>query len=225
MDEEAQNSPTVITVDSPERASDALPALEGAAQEAHREACASLENGVLTGGPPNADRVVGETPLEIATKLSFSTRLANADPRRPRGPDRLVLNSPVIPMKWEQPSMGALVLILPTKSLISSAPSTKGILMSLTCATSSPPAIAYRWWSFQKSTLSPSPVIWTKSPTSAWPRIKCTCATIISTRRQSLYVLTSFFFFLNANSYVVIFFSNASSFAGCHSLLKYGTPA
>ena len=50
-DEKAQKSPTVVTVDSPERASDALLALEGASQEASKEACASLENGVPTGGP------------------------------------------------------------------------------------------------------------------------------------------------------------------------------
>ena len=38
-DEETQRSSTVIVVDSPERASDALPALEGAAQDASQEAC------------------------------------------------------------------------------------------------------------------------------------------------------------------------------------------
>ena len=39
-DGEAQKSPTVITVDCPERAPDALMALEGAAQDASKEACA-----------------------------------------------------------------------------------------------------------------------------------------------------------------------------------------
>ena len=53
-------------------------ALEGATQEAPKEACASLENGVPAEGPLNADRVVGEPPLEIAVVLPFSARLANA---------------------------------------------------------------------------------------------------------------------------------------------------
>ena len=65
-------------MDSLERASDALPALEGATQEAPKEACASLENGVPTEGSSNADRVVGEAPLEIVVELPFSARLANA---------------------------------------------------------------------------------------------------------------------------------------------------
>ena len=34
LDEEAQKSPTVITIDSLERASDVLPTLEGASQDA-----------------------------------------------------------------------------------------------------------------------------------------------------------------------------------------------
>ena len=43
-DEEAQRSLTSTSMDSPERASDALPALEGATQDASLEACASLED-------------------------------------------------------------------------------------------------------------------------------------------------------------------------------------
>ena len=41
-----------MTVDSSERALDALPALEGVSKDASREACASLEDGVLVGGLP-----------------------------------------------------------------------------------------------------------------------------------------------------------------------------
>ena len=51
-DRKAQNSLDVIAMDSLERATDALPTLKGAAQEALREPCASLENGVLDGGLP-----------------------------------------------------------------------------------------------------------------------------------------------------------------------------
>ena len=64
---------------------------------------------VEDGGPPDADKAVGEAPLEIIAELSFSARLANATPLKLKGPGRLVLNSPIIPMKWEQPSLGALV--------------------------------------------------------------------------------------------------------------------
>ena len=96
-------------MDSQERASDALPALEGAAQEAPKEACAYLEDRIPTGGPPNVNRVVGEAPLEIVVELLFSTRLANADPLRLRGIDKLVISTPIIPMKWVQPSTSASV--------------------------------------------------------------------------------------------------------------------
>ena len=33
-------------------------------------------------GPPDVDRATGEAPLEIAVELSFSARLANANPRK-----------------------------------------------------------------------------------------------------------------------------------------------
>ena len=49
-------------------------ALEGAAQEAPREPCVSVEDGVLDGGPPDADRVVGEAQLEIFVELLFLDR-------------------------------------------------------------------------------------------------------------------------------------------------------
>ena len=67
-------------MDSPEQASNALPALEGAAQEGLREASASLEDGVPDKGPPDAIRALEEAPLEIAAELSFSARVANAGP-------------------------------------------------------------------------------------------------------------------------------------------------
>ena len=66
-DEEARKSPVVITVDSLERASEALPALACATQDASKEACASLEDGVPTGGPPNVDQVISEAPSTETT--------------------------------------------------------------------------------------------------------------------------------------------------------------
>ena len=55
LDEVARKSLEVITVDSPERAFDASPTLEGVAQDAAKDACASLEDGALAEGLPNAD--------------------------------------------------------------------------------------------------------------------------------------------------------------------------
>ena len=56
---EAQESRAVITLDSPERASDVVPTLEGTTQEAYREACALLEDGSIAQGPPSVDKVGG----------------------------------------------------------------------------------------------------------------------------------------------------------------------
>ena len=74
--------------------------------------------GFQTGGPLDAAGVVGEDPLEIAVELSFLARLKNVGPRRLKGPSRLVLNSPVISMKWEQPSLGTPVPGLDATQLI-----------------------------------------------------------------------------------------------------------
>ena len=97
-------------MDSPEQALDSLTDLEGVAQEAPREPRASLEDEVPDGGSPEVCKDAGEAPLQTTIELSFSARLVNAGPRRPKGLGKLVLNSPVILMKWEQPSLGALVL-------------------------------------------------------------------------------------------------------------------
>ena len=62
LDEEAQKSLAVIIVDSPKRASDSLPALEGVTQDASKEAYALLENEAPVEGPPYADQVIREAP-------------------------------------------------------------------------------------------------------------------------------------------------------------------
>ena len=79
-------------------------ALDSVAQEAPKEHFGSLEDRVPNEGPPDANRAVTEAPLEIAVELPFSARLTNAAPHKLKGPDRLVLNSPIILMKWYQPS-------------------------------------------------------------------------------------------------------------------------
>ena len=59
-----------------------------------------------------------EQALSALLALSFSARLTNASPRKLKGPGRLVLNSPIILMKWEQPLSGALVSGPDTTQLI-----------------------------------------------------------------------------------------------------------
>ena len=62
-------------MDSLERASDVLPTLEGAGQDASKEACAPLEEGIPVEGPPSAGKVVGEaTSAETAVGPLLSAR-------------------------------------------------------------------------------------------------------------------------------------------------------
>ena len=88
-------------MDSLEQDSNSILALEGATQEASREACASLEDGSIVGGPLGANNVVGEAPSEEIVGSSFLARLAMVNPCRPRGPNRLVLKAPVKPTTWD----------------------------------------------------------------------------------------------------------------------------
>ena len=69
----------------------------------------------------NLTIIVVDSPEQASSALLvlwFSARLTNAGPRRLKGPGRLVLNSPVILMKWEQLLSGALVPGLDTTQLI-----------------------------------------------------------------------------------------------------------
>ena len=84
-------------MDSPERASDALPALEGVDQDA----CASLKDGAPTRGPSNADQGAREAPsAERAIGSPLRARqssLATSGTYKARLPDKLVLGSYVKP--------------------------------------------------------------------------------------------------------------------------------
>ena len=94
----------VITVDSPYQASGAPPSLKGASQDASEEACALLQDVVPIGGPLDAEGVVGEAPSETVIVPSFSTKLSNASPCKPRMLNRFVLSSYVLPQEWDCPS-------------------------------------------------------------------------------------------------------------------------
>ena len=72
--------PTVIDVDSPERAPDGLLALGGFAQGALNKASATLEDLALIGGFPSADQVLGEAHSEATTDRAFLARLAMTGP-------------------------------------------------------------------------------------------------------------------------------------------------
>ena len=104
----------MIIVDSLEQAPGALLSLEGTSQDVLREDCASLEDGISVGGPPSADNVVGEVPSveTVVVPLLFARQLnlVIRGPHRPRGHDRLVLNSQVKPIKWDHPPVDAFAL-------------------------------------------------------------------------------------------------------------------
>ena len=89
LDEEAQRS---------------LASLEGAAQYASREACASLEDGALAKGPPNTDQTVSEAlAVEITIGPSPWDKRSNLTfpgAYRARLPDKLMLGSYVKPIEW-----------------------------------------------------------------------------------------------------------------------------
>ena len=93
-EEEAQKSPTVIVVDSPEQVPFGEP----------RPGCSS--GGLCNaGGSYNANQVVVEAPSEVAADSSFLARLSMAGLRRARMSDRIVLSSFVQLIEWDRPSV------------------------------------------------------------------------------------------------------------------------
>ena len=80
-------------------------ALEGTAQGALQEACATLEDRTPVKGSHNAAQVEGEAPSEATTDPSFLNRLVMANPCKVRMLDRIVLSSFVQPMEWDRPSV------------------------------------------------------------------------------------------------------------------------
>ena len=86
-----------------------MPALECATQDASKEACASLEDGVPAGGPPNVDEVISEAPSTETTVgpplMARRSSLTTSSARKARLPDKLVLGSYVKPMEWARPSV------------------------------------------------------------------------------------------------------------------------
>ena len=140
----------------------ALPALEGAAQNTSKEACVSLEDGALARGPPNTDQAVSEAPTAETTicfllqARQFNLAISNA--RIARLPDRLMLGSYVKPMEWGRPSMDTLALgPNEARSIIDRwNPFNRGTLLPHICANSTPLSSEYRWQLFLRSIPFPS---------------------------------------------------------------------
>ena len=103
LDEEAEKSPTVINVESPNRAFGAELALEDAPLGASKEACVLSEGGILTGGSPGAKGAMVEASLEVVPTPLFLSRLVSVGPHRLRMPDQLLLSSYVPPQEWVHP--------------------------------------------------------------------------------------------------------------------------
>ena len=87
----------MISVDSPERALDALPTVEGDALRVSREACASLEDQAPTGKPPLEDKAANEA-LHVEEVGSPPPRVRQPslelyEARRTRSSDKLILCS------------------------------------------------------------------------------------------------------------------------------------
>ena len=66
--------------------------------------------GSKSGGPLNADGVVGEAPSETSVGPSFLARVANAGPHRPRILNRWMLGSYVLSQEWDRPSADTVAL-------------------------------------------------------------------------------------------------------------------
>ena len=92
--------PSLINVDSLDRAFDAQLALEGAPQDAPGESGALLEDRIPPEASSGAEGVTVEAPLDVVVDPSFLNRLASIDPRRPRMIDRLLLSSYVPLQEW-----------------------------------------------------------------------------------------------------------------------------
>ena len=70
------------------------------------EASASLEEGILVGGPPNVDEIREKAPSGVPTALMLPPRLVDTEPIRKRLLDRLLLSMYVPPQERIYPPTG-----------------------------------------------------------------------------------------------------------------------
>ena len=83
LDDEVQTDWAIISMDSPGQAPNDQSALEGALNEAD----ASLEEGILVGGPPNVDEIGEKAPSRVAATPMLPPRPADTEPSKKRLPD------------------------------------------------------------------------------------------------------------------------------------------
>ena len=83
LDEEAQKDWAIILVDSLDRAPNDQSALEGVPNEAG----ASLEEGILVGGPPNVEEIGEKPPLGVFFAPMLPPRPVDTEPSKKRLPN------------------------------------------------------------------------------------------------------------------------------------------
>ena len=106
LDEEARKDWAVISVDSPDRASNDQPVLEGTPNEAG----APLEKGISIRGPSNVEEIGEEVPLGVVVAPRLLPRPANIKPSRKRLPDRVLMCTYVSPQERVYPPKGMVAL-------------------------------------------------------------------------------------------------------------------
>ena len=189
--DEVQVDSAMIVVDTSDRVLKAPSAFGGVAQDASRNAYATLENEIQAKEFPRVD--------DASTEASHIKATDAPPPRAKRArfvvdgvwrpPNRMMLSSYVEPMEWAKPTEDAPALDQETTWVLINygGPSTRGTLSSRTCSIFSLTAFAYRRWLVRRNTPSPSPSTWIRGPTNAWPRTGCICPTMTSMRLSNWY--------------------------------------
>ena len=95
-------------MDSPDRASNDHPVLEGAPNEI----CAPLKEGIPTRGPSNANKIGEGAPLRVTIALMLPPRPADAEASRKMSPNQVLLSTYVPPQERIHPPMGMVTLDL-----------------------------------------------------------------------------------------------------------------
>ena len=100
--EEAQKDWPIISMDSPDQASNDQSVLEGPPNEAG----APLEEGVLTGGPSHVDEIGEEGPSGVVAASMLRPKPTDTEPSKKRQPDLVMLSTYVPPQERIHPLMG-----------------------------------------------------------------------------------------------------------------------
>ena len=102
QDEEAQKDWAIIPVDSPDRATNDQPVLEGTPDAV----AAPLEEGVLTRGPSNVHEIRDRSPSGVVVAPLPQPRLTNTIPSKRRSLDQVMLSMYIPPYEMIHPPTG-----------------------------------------------------------------------------------------------------------------------